>query len=91
MGIIWNTHNDSLAPDKFHLDPKASTKRQILSSIASNYDIFNVNGPLLNRARLFLHTIQLREDLDWDHKIPDRDLKEWSKFLTKIFHSKISR
>ena len=56
LGIMWNKSTDILSCAKLHLDASASTKRTILSSIASNYDIFNFNLPLLNRAKLYLCT-----------------------------------
>ncbi|XP_066981068.1 uncharacterized protein [Macrobrachium rosenbergii] len=56
LGMIWNRRSDTISTRKLCLDEKATTKREILQSIASNYDVFNINGPLLNRARLLCRT-----------------------------------
>ena len=55
LGLNWNRNADKLSCVNLSLDATASTKRLILKSIASNYDVFNFSGPLLNRARIFLH------------------------------------
>ena len=48
LGMQWNKNTDTLSPPKFHLDSSADTKRKVLSSIASNYDIFNIGrGPYI--------------------------------------------
>ncbi|RXG72591.1 hypothetical protein Avbf_01378 [Armadillidium vulgare] len=53
-----------ISASKLKLDVDAETKRLILSSIASNFDILLFNGPLLNRSRR-------GKELDWDTKIPE--------------------
>jgi hypothetical protein len=73
LGLEWNRGADSIAAPKLKLSEVACTKRQILSSIASNFDLFNFNGPLLNRARLFMHQLQCDSALSWDKKLsPDK-------------------
>ena len=58
LGLVWNRERDTLSTRKLILDKTASTKRTILSSLASNFDVYLFNGPLLNRARLFMHRLQ---------------------------------
>ncbi|XP_068224926.1 uncharacterized protein [Palaemon carinicauda] len=50
--------------------------RCVLKTNASNFDIFNFNGPILNRARIFLHNLQTNK-LDWDEILDGEQLKEW--------------
>ena len=57
--------------------PLLITKRLVLKSIAEIFDIFNYAGPLLNRARIFMHSLQLREDLAWDTTLPAEMCNEW--------------
>ena len=45
------------------LNPEADTKRTILKSIASQFDIYNYNMPVLNRSRLFMHSLQCDKTL----------------------------
>jgi hypothetical protein len=59
------------------LDINASTKRKILSTVASQFDLYNFNCPLLNRSRLFLHNLQCDKVLGWDQKLPENQLREW--------------
>ena len=66
------------------LDESATTKRSILSSIAKNYDIFNFNAPILNRARVFMHNLQLNTKLDWDTKLSDVSSAEWKNICRQV-------
>ncbi|XP_068224890.1 uncharacterized protein [Palaemon carinicauda] len=45
--------------------------------MASQFDLLNFNGPILNRARLFLHRLQCRPELDWDEKLTAPLINEW--------------
>ncbi|MEL7307448.1 MAG: hypothetical protein AAGK05_05915, partial [Pseudomonadota bacterium] len=60
---------------------KASTKRQILSSIASQFDLFGFNGPILNRSRLFLHDLQCQMNIGWDDHLSKELLQEWQNIV----------
>ena len=66
FGLDWNCENDTLACKKKFLDPKADTKRKILRTFASCFDIFSYDGPIFNRPRLFLHELQSESKLGWD-------------------------
>ena len=77
LGLQWDRCRDTLSTNPIDLDIGASTKRAILSSIASQYDIYNFNGPLLNRARLFLHDLQCDQNTGWDDKLSNDALREW--------------
>ena len=77
LGVQWDRTQDILSTLPLSLDSKASTKREILSTIASQFDIFGFNGPILNRSRLFLHSLQCNSKLGWDVKIPSEMLKDW--------------
>ena len=87
LGINWDQVNDTIFTDKLSLDLNANTKRKILSSFASNFDIFSFNGPLLNRARLFLHSLQCDQNLDWDQSLSDELLNEWRKVAKQVNQS----
>ena len=77
LGLNWNKANDTFFPNPIQLDVGASTKRSILRSIASQYDVLNIHGPCLNRARLFLHRLQCDQKLGWDSKLDDGLCSEW--------------
>ena len=78
FGIRWDRRNDTLSPCPIELDNEATTKRQVLSSLNSVYDIFNVYAPTMNRAKLFLHKLQCNKDIAWDLQLPEELLREWN-------------
>ena len=77
LGLNWNRIDDDLSTKPINLDISATSKRTILSSIASQFDIYNFNGPILNRARLFLHDLQCDISLGWDDALSKDKLEEW--------------
>jgi len=84
LGMTWNTDRDTLRNRKCYLDPSAVTRRQILSSLQSNFDPFGLNIPLMNRAKLFLHKIQCDIGLGWDTRLNVALLKEWSNIAKQV-------
>ena len=52
MGMLWGIKNDTLSTNELSLNESASTKRKVLSSLASNFDIFNIVLLMLNEARV---------------------------------------
>lgn len=84
FGLIWDRKNDTFSTQKLYLNETASTKRETLKTIASNFDLFNYNGPILNRARLFMHDLQCMKDLGWDIKLSEDRLKEWRNISKQV-------
>ncbi|XP_066958857.1 uncharacterized protein [Macrobrachium rosenbergii] len=84
LGLSWMRDSDTLATIKLNLNPEATTKRQILSTIASNFDVLNFNAPLLNRARLFFQRLQYRSDLDWDTHLTMDLQREWTNITNQV-------
>ena len=70
--VIWNRKEDSLSTKAINLNKDAETKRKILSSIASQYDLLNYNGPVMNRARMLLHQLQMKHEIGWD-EVPSNE------------------
>ena len=87
FGIKWDTTKDTLVTKPKKLDSDACTKRTILASIASNFDPYNIEAPLLNRSRLFMHDLQCRKELDWDEVLPTSNLREWHNICTQLNNS----
>ncbi|XP_068204707.1 uncharacterized protein [Palaemon carinicauda] len=77
LGLKWNRELDTLSTFPIVLEASASTKRSILGSIASNFDSYNINGPVFNGAGLFMHGLQCDKSLGWDDILPAEKLKEW--------------
>ena len=81
LGMKWDRKNDQLFTEKIELNANACSKRQILSTIASQFDLFNFNGPIMNRSRVFMHGLQCNRDYDWDDKLGSDLLKEWNNIV----------
>ena len=47
-------------------------------------DIYNFNGPILNRCRLFMHKLQCKKDLEWDDILPEEIVKEWILIVKQV-------
>ncbi|XP_068227415.1 uncharacterized protein [Palaemon carinicauda] len=77
LGLLWDRVDDTLSTKPLVLDGEANTKRNVLKTIASHYDVFGFTLPILNRARLFLHKLQCDSSCTWDSKLPDAEIKEW--------------
>ena len=77
LGSMWDRNDDTLATKPICLDSSADTKRSILKSIASQYDVYNSNGPIMNHSRVFMHGLQCRRELGWDDKLPETLQREW--------------
>ena len=71
LGLQWDRLSDTLHTKKISLNASASTKRQVLKSIAAQYDLYNINGPIFNRSRVFLHGLQCNKSLGWDDTLSD--------------------
>ena len=83
-GMKWNRITDCISSPKLELDSKANTKRLMLKSIASNFDPYNFNGPILNRARVFMHELQLNTSLGWDTELSIEQQREWSNIAKQV-------
>ena len=77
LGVQWDRNKDTLSTKTIQLEVKAKTKREILATIASQFDLFNINGPILNRSRLFLHDLQCKSHLGWDDILSPELIREW--------------
>lgn len=84
FGILWDRTNDQFLCRRLSLNSEANTKRKILQSLNSQYDPIGIHLPLLNRAKFFLHALQLDKSLSWDDNIgPDR-CKVWSCICKQV-------
>ena len=77
LGLMWDRHRDVIYTKPICLDRGANTKRSILKSIASHFDLYNFNMPILNRSRLFMHSLQCNKEIAWDDKLSPKLLQEW--------------
>ena len=84
FGIMWDRTNDQILCRGLNLNSDANTQRKILQSLNSQYDPIGIYLPLLNRAKFFLHALQIDKSLGWDDHIgPDR-CKEWNRICKQV-------
>jgi len=55
-----------------------------MTEVTSNFDIFQFSGPLLNRARLYLHRLQCNKELGWDTTLSNANQKEWVNISNQV-------
>ena len=84
FGLQWHNLKDTLSANPIALNSGATTKREVLKTIAEVFDPFNFNCPLLNRARLFLHELQCSKTLGWDARLSDDMLRTWKNICNQL-------
>ncbi len=87
FGLTWDRIKDEFKTNKLYLDPMVTTKRGVLSTLHANFDPLGKCIPLLNRAKLFLHSLQIDNSVNWDNKIGVERIKEWKKIAKQVNHS----
>ena len=88
LGVQWNRDKDVIGPSIIALDPMAKTKRQLLKTINSVYDILGLYLPILNRAKLFLQKLNCSKNLSWDEEISSEAQHEWKLICKYVNASK---
>ena len=84
FGISWNRTGDTINPNKLNLNSSAKSKREIIQSINSNFDPLGIALPLMNRAKIFLHDLQLDKTVSWDSTLNNEKLHQWRKICKQI-------
>ena len=89
LGLKWNTKTDQIHTNPITLNSSATTKREILSSIAGQFDPFGYNTPILMRARLFLHSLQSDVNIGWDQTLSLETRREWKNIAMQANKSPV--
>ena len=84
LGVIWNRTSDVISSKPLKLDEKATTTREVLASLASNYDPMGYSFPLLNRARMFVNELQNEAPIKWDSKLSKSKQRDWLNICNQI-------
>ena len=84
LGMQWNTKCDLLGIPSVTLDKTANTKRTVLQSIASNFDLMGLSLPILNRARLFMQKLQCQKALGWDEELSVEQRRVWVNIANQV-------
>ena len=88
FGMQWHTVTDEVCMEQIKLDKFANTKRTVLQSIASNFDLVGLALPILNRARLFMQRLQCKKDLGWDDELSNSLKNEWINISNQANNAK---
>ena len=91
FGLAWNRVTDEIFTRDICLNIHANTKRTILQTIASQFDIFGFNLPLFNRCRLFMHKLQCNSKLGWDQPLDTEKIREWTNICKQINKSPLMK
>lgn len=85
LGVIWHVGDDNFS-FQARCSLPVSTKRSLLSRIATIFDPLQFLAPFLIRARIIMQETWLR-GLDWDEPLPDdlqTRMREWTEELTEV-------
>ena len=82
LGLLWNTDPDWLLVN-FHEFCEASTRRQMVSQLASQFDPVGVASPFTLEARLILQKVSTF-GADWDDTLPEDVEDKWKKWLSSL-------
>lgn len=84
LGVYWHPRNDSLVHImKPFKEQQRTTKRIMLSQIASLFDPLGLLGPVIVKAKILLQ--QLWENkLDWDESVPLHVATIWNEYKNQI-------
>ena len=83
LGMLWNPKRDELKTGNLNLNESARTKREVLSSLAAQFDIFGVYIPLLMSAKLFMQKLQACPG-QWDTPLDEENAQEWQNIAIKF-------
>lgn len=83
LGLLWNKKDDILCTRPIDLDKSANTKRKVLASIASQFDIDGFNMPILNRSRIFMHSLQCDRTIGWDDVLSTELQRNWKNICAQ--------
>ena len=82
LGVHWNVETDKFQYNVC-IREKPATRRGILSVISSIYDPLGMAAPFILNAKLIMQRL-CRERIRWDEEIPEKEVKNWRKWLDEL-------
>ena len=77
LGLVWDVENNKLRVLKRNL-LGISTRREMLSSLADQFDPLGILAPCLLEGKLILQNVATL-GLGWDDELPEDFVKRWHK------------
>lgn len=84
LGLIWFPIEDQFKVWVHLKNEAATTKREILSIVASIFDPFGILAPIIIKAKILMQSIWILKT-DWDAMLPEDILRIWSNLSTNLF------
>lgn len=82
LGVQWSPKKDVFSYKIGNVE-EATTKRQILSQIASLFDVCGFVAPVIFKAKVFMQELWLLQ-LSWDTQLPKDLLTKWKTFVSGL-------
>lgn len=84
LGIKWNPTSDVFFYTIVPPEPTIITKRKILSSVASIYDLNGYLSPVTVWMKIFLQKLWLEKSVSWDSPLSPTLNKQWVQFSSEL-------
>ena len=82
LGLTWDPESDTLRVSSREF-VEATTRREMTSQLASQFDPLGIVSPLLLGGKLVLQKVAA-SGVDWDEKLPEDVRKQWNKWRTVL-------
>ena len=82
LGLTWDPESDTLRVSSREF-VEATTRREMTSQLASQFDPLGIVSPLLLSGKLVLQKAAA-SGVDWDEKLPEDVRKQWNKWRTVL-------
>ena len=82
LGVSWCVETDTLE-FRLNIRQQPSTRRGVLSSVASVYDPLGLAAPVILVGKKILQEI-CKEGLDWDEPLGETQQDQWTKWLNDL-------
>ena len=80
LGLVWDVENDLLRVSCKQNLTGITTRREMLSALASQFDPLGILAPCLLGGKLILQKITAL-GFEWDDSLPSNILEEWHKWV----------
>ena len=82
LGLVWDTESD-IIKIRVNIMPTQTTKRGMLSSISSVFDVLGIVNPVIVVAKRLFQLV-CKENCSWDESLPDGVKSRWLQWLEEI-------
>ena len=85
LGLIWHTRTDdfSIPTKKFRNIEQARTKREVLATLASIFDLLGMITPVTLKMKLFIQELWEKEK-QWDERLSSEEITTWKAIMTDL-------